>query len=1033
MEMKLKSAVERRAEEANHLSAFTGVNLLHVRQQVEQMLSLIGRDGIFDQYTKHDISHVDQMLSIAEWVIPDDTKDAMTPADWLMLVLAIYFHDMGMLVTKKEFSNRNKNDEFQRYESDSYSGLMGADYREKLHELGDDAEHFLYQEYVRKNHAKRIKSWINNTVSSLKGDKDSTIMAEVQKILEPLPAMFKRDLGEICESHHMDDLDNFSKYKTCVRYGSSEKECVNLQYCAIILRTADLLHITNDRTPSIQFRLINPTDSISVVEWQKQGAVRAVAPKEPRDEEGKVDRSLPKDTIEITAYFDKPDLAEAFFGLSSYIDFMKEEIQKCYRWVQTSIQNEGTEQYRYPWQHVDDEQIETIGFEPHKLFFTVDQDSILKMLVGHTLYNDSSVVIRELIQNGLDAVKLQYCIDNNTTKVADYIEGGSIQVVWNSDDRCLTISDNGTGMTIGEVEKFLLTVGVSKYRSKEFQKEYPDFPAISRFGIGILTCFLIADDIDITTNSTKEETANIINLRKVNGKYLLKKVQKDELAEGIRKHGTVVTLHVRPDVDISNILDDTKKWVLYPPCQVSLDNGAETQQIGWKSPKEALTQYLIDNHYDVDGKGYKVEEVECEGVTLAYALRYNPYLREWEFLTTQWFSRDSEEEHTPIGVCIEGIRVENSSPGYKEANLVAAANTRNYSLALTNVARSAIEDNDSKNQLLAIFYRIYAKHIQNQIKALQSNGYSLSWAASESMYLIEPLLKNPEYFRSQVHPIDRDALQLQLAETSCVVLEENGIRRVASAREILELDSVLIVDSEMISSAESLLRQVQSDTTLLTLLKTVQNDIAIPTDIPLFCNYDIYNVLHQYALSNKKASSIIVDKTRRRIDITFTTGNTNWDTLTTLNVINRRSRRERIHIPITDIEISGITDEIGVQTIDGLYLSAKSPLVQYICGLLKQFNYKDSTEDATLARLLVEIISNDFLLRAVPDKKATNFDKTFDNILFSGTQASHYTELLNKLWSRVDKDELLSKLFETCYVIYCLRDWYRDKNREFLM
>lgn len=623
MEMKLKSTIERKAEEANRLSAFAGVNLLHIHEQVEHMLSLIGRDGIFDQYTRHDISHIDQMVSIAEWIIPDETKEVMTPADWLMLVLAIYFHDMGMLVTQKEFVDRGKNAEFQKYKNDSYRGLLGADYKEKIHGLGDDAERFLYQEYVRQNHAKRIKAWIIGTVNGLDGDKGSAVMTEIQKILEPLPAMFKRDLGEVCESHHLDDLDNFSKYKTCVRYGSTKKECVNLQYCAVILRTADLLHITNDRTPSIQFRLINPTDSISVIEWQKQEAVRAVAPKEPRDKEGKVDHSLPKDTIEITAYFDKPDLAEAFFGLSAYIDFMREEIQRCYRWIQTAIQNEGAVHYHYPWQHVDDEQIETIGFEPHKLFFTVDQDSILKMLVGHTLYNDSSVVIRELIQNGLDAVKLQYCIDSNTKKVANYIDSGKIQVVWNSENRYLTISDNGTGMTIDEVENFLLTVGVSKYRSKEFQKEYPDFPAISRFGIGILTCFLIADDIDITTHSPKEETANIINLRKVNGKYLLKKVAKNEVAEMIRDHGTAVTLHVRPDVDISNILNDTKKWVLYPPCQVSLDNGTETQQIGWKSPKEALTQYLSDNHYTVDEKEYRVDEVEQDGVILAYALRYN--------------------------------------------------------------------------------------------------------------------------------------------------------------------------------------------------------------------------------------------------------------------------------------------------------------------------------------------------------------------------------------------------------------------------
>lgn len=1028
MEVTLKSDMERRAEAANRLSAFTGVNLLHIRQQVEQMLSLIGRNGIFDQYTRHDISHIDQMLSIAEWIIPDDTKNAMTPVDWLMLVLSIYFHDMGMLVTKEEFNDRGKDPDFQKYKDDSYSGLSGADYREKLLGLGDDAERFLYQEYVRKNHAKRIKAWIAGKVSGMDTDKGSAVVAEIQKMLEPLPSMFKRDLGDICESHHLNDLDNFSKYKTRVRYGSSEKEYVNLHYCAIILRTVDLLHITNDRTPSIQFRLINPSDSISVIEWQKQGAVQAVAPKDPRDKEGKIDRSLPKDTIEITAYFDKPDLAEAFFGLSSYISFMREEIQRCHRWIQASIKSEGTKDYRYPWQYVNDEQIETIGFEPHKLAFTIDQDSILKMLVGHTLYNDSSVVIRELIQNGLDAIKLQYCVENNTKTVADYIDSGRIQVTWDGEHRHLTISDNGTGMTIDEVERFLLTVGVSKYRSEDFRRDYPDFPAISRFGIGILTCFLIADDIDIATNSPKEETANIINLRKVNGKYLLKKVGKNELAEMIRTHGTAVTLHVRPDVDISNILNDAKKWVLYPPCSVNLDSGTGNSSIGYKSPKEALTQYLLDNHYTVDGKEYRVDEVEHEGVILAYALHYNVYLQEWEFFTNRWFHRDSEEEHSPIGVCIEGIRVEDDSPGYRESSLIAAANTRNCSLALTNVARSAIEDSGSKNQLLAIFYRIYAKHIQSQIETLQKNGYSLSWAASESRYLMQPLLKNPDHYHTQVHPIDSDTLHTQLAEIACIVLEEEGVRRAASAREIQELNSVLIVDSEMISSAESLLRQVKSDTTLLSLLKAVQNDIVISTDTPLFCNYDGFNILHQYALHNKDASSIIVDKTQRRIDIIFSTGTANWDTLSPLNVIGRQSRQQKLHIPVTDIEIGGITDEIGVQTIDGLYLSAKNPFVQYVCNLLRQFNYKESTEDATLARLLVDIISNDLLLRIVPDKKTANLDKTFDNVISSSMQSGSYSEILNKLWGRIDKDELLTKLFETRYVIYRLRDWYRDKD-----
>ena len=42
----------------------------------------------------HSIAHIDEMLKIVEWLIPETTKEKMTYAEWLMLTLAIYFHDL---------------------------------------------------------------------------------------------------------------------------------------------------------------------------------------------------------------------------------------------------------------------------------------------------------------------------------------------------------------------------------------------------------------------------------------------------------------------------------------------------------------------------------------------------------------------------------------------------------------------------------------------------------------------------------------------------------------------------------------------------------------------------------------------------------------------------------------------------------------------------------------------------------------------------------------------------------------------------
>ncbi len=174
MENKQLSIIEQRAQRAEELSAFSGIKLTYIRNQIEKILALIGRNGIFDEYTRHDISHIDQLLAIAEWIIPEQTTQMMTHADWLMLVLAIYFHDMGMLVTKKEFVNRNQNPDYLKYKS-KYDGAVDK----KL--TPDAEERFYYQEYVRTNHAKRINSWIKGPFGCLTIEDVNDIIVEIGK------------------------------------------------------------------------------------------------------------------------------------------------------------------------------------------------------------------------------------------------------------------------------------------------------------------------------------------------------------------------------------------------------------------------------------------------------------------------------------------------------------------------------------------------------------------------------------------------------------------------------------------------------------------------------------------------------------------------------------------------------------------------------------------------------------------------------------------------------------------------------------
>jgi molecular chaperone HtpG len=559
----LETAAEHNAEKAESLDAFTGLKLQHVRRQIGTLLGMIGRNGIFDEYTVHDISHVSEMLKILDWLIPESTKGVMSSADWLLVVLGIYFHDLGMLVTKKEYENRDSSNFPEYRDRVLFAGDTGTDYRVRIEQLAQDrVERFLYQEFVRENHASRIAWWIQGQAPEHLGV-SSEAAAGVDELLRPLSEQFRRDLAIVCQSHHLDDLNDFKKYQVSQPYGNSDDETANLQYATILLRTTDLLHITKSRTPSILFRTISPTDPLSQEEWAKQMAVTRVRPKLGRNKEEQPDESAPPDTVEVYAYFKEES---GFFGLTSYLAYVSSQLRRSYEWAQTARTSQGVK-HEFPWRYVDDTNIQTAGFIRETFEFTLDQARILDLLTGHTLYNSTTVVLRELVQNALDAVRVQSLVDS--TYAAR--QSGRVDIHWDSGERVLSVTDNGTGMT-QSIESHLLKVGASRYQDSQFRKQYPTFTAISRFGIGILSAFMIADTVDITTCHPEEEEARQLSLRSVHGKYLIRLLNKhtDEAAKQLMPHGTLVRLRLRPSAKLDDVLATAKQWIVIPGCDVTV-------------------------------------------------------------------------------------------------------------------------------------------------------------------------------------------------------------------------------------------------------------------------------------------------------------------------------------------------------------------------------------------------------------------------------------------------------------------------------
>ena len=1009
----LEYEIEKRAERAENLSFCKGIKVLKIKDTIASMLKVIGTNEIFEQYTVHDISHINEMLKIAEWLIPDSTKALMTDAEWLMLTLAIYFHDLGMVVSKKEFEQRESNSLFVEFKQNALDNTT-PEYKKFIED-----EKYLYQEFVRSNHAFRIREWLENKEENKFGvakDQCEILNADLSHLFEK----FRCDLGVICESHHKDDIDDFEKYKIKSRYGSEDREVVNLNYIALILRIADLLHITNDRTPSIERKLLDVSNPVSILEWEKQQAVKAITAQSKRDGEGNIDEAIEKDTIEITAYFSGSDTADAYFGLSSYLQYVKKELAVCNKIAKKAKKQEGSK-YDFPWKNIDEHNITTEGFEAKKLEFTIEQDNILKLLVGHTLYNDSSVVVRELTQNAIDAIKLQKILEKGKRK-ATY--KGKITIEWDSTNRILSFSDNGTGMTISDIENYLLKVGASKYRQKQFQETYKEFNPISRFGIGILTCFMVANDIDIETNSVDADEVSFLCLRNVNGKYLLKKKPKSQACQYIKDHGTIIKLHIRPDVDMNDLESNLKKWIVLSEIPIELVINDYTTSIGYTTLKDALINFLKEQNYNVDDINLKVEEKTIGNVSVACALRYNKYISDWSFLPIP--PTDEKTKNLPIGTCVEGVRVEFESPGYRNANILSLANITGSKFQ-TNVARTALEY-DATNEALRSIYDCYRLFIEDQISELQKNNYSKSWALQEGHYLMRPLL-NDSYSNDKLEPIDKELLIKSLSELKCLFVEKDGDRKVLSITDVQNVDQFDILDYKIINAIESLFKEIPSDITVSNIIQTVLgNEISLGNN-PIITNFDKYNLLHNQVIANRQVCKIKVDIPIRKIQLTYGKSNNIWNTYDIPNEYRQYRRSpSQLNIPIEDFSIDGLTNEVGIKSIGGIYLNSDSDLCKYLKKVISIFESDKTKENKILLNVfLEEIFNTNFLEYSIEEK-----DSDFYIRRMTQRRNSHYDDtIISKMWEKIDLSEFKKEILLKKHVLFSLDNWIRTNDSFF--
>ena len=232
-------------------------------------------------------------------------------------------------------------------------------------------------------------------------------------------------------------------------------------------------------------------------------------------------------------------------------------------------------------------------------------------IIKKWLYSDHDIFYRELISNGCDAItKLK-----KLALMGEYEEPGEteykIQVTVNSEDKTITVEDNGIGMTAEEVEEYINQIAFSG--AQDFLAKYKDKAnedqIIGHFGLGFYSAFMVADKVTIDTLSYKKDAEPVHWESEGGTEFAMDKGDK----EG---NGTKIVLYLNEDsTEFCNeyrAREVIQKYCSFMPVEIYLKNATaepeyETIEKDQLTDKDTIVETVVEEA--------KTEEKEKEDGT----------------------------------------------------------------------------------------------------------------------------------------------------------------------------------------------------------------------------------------------------------------------------------------------------------------------------------------------------------------------------------------------------------------------------------
>ena len=424
------------------------------------------------------------------------------------------------------------------------------EYAEQLEDKADNPQQylelsrFLRFEFIRKTHHIRVTDYIKNLKKIL-----------IAQIGAAASAKFLEYLSVLCRSHGegSEFIEDMSMDSYIDQIGKA-----NLQFIAILLRLGDIIHFSADRAPSSLLSEKRILDKTSRIHWETK----------LNDTHYQIVNQNEKTVIKFSAYCTEPS---EYYFLFQYLDWIDEQIECYFSFLHSLEYRKVDNIIKYDLQlcdRVDRSNViadKTKFIPDHTAKFTMDQSKILDLLMGAQLYKDKYLCLRELYQNALDSSKCMKARDINQDIETTYRITFGLDVN-SKGQKYIYCLDQGTGMTQEIVKNYFLRIGNSYYKSHEFIRNNVSWKnkvcPTSQFGIGVLSCFMLGEKIEVTTkhvDSALEAFAFCLEAKNERF-YYIPVNPLDEERVGV--HGTLIKIFLSEE-EAEKINDEFSKDYLY--------------------------------------------------------------------------------------------------------------------------------------------------------------------------------------------------------------------------------------------------------------------------------------------------------------------------------------------------------------------------------------------------------------------------------------------------------------------------------------